>query len=119
MSHRHSDSSMASVKKHLPILKLLQSAKPKLRKSIISNCDLDFVNTLIECVFNTVKGNIPLTESEKKRLKKFKTVLRKVLKTKGGLCKKRKVIVQNGGTFLPLLLQPIVLAGEKVFNSEK
>lgn len=110
---------MASVKKHLPILKLIQTAKPKLRKSLISHCDLDFINTLVECVFNTVNGNIPLTETEKRKLKKFKTVLRKVLKTKGGLCKKRKVIVQNGGTFLPQLLQPIVLAGEAVFNSEK
>lgn len=110
---------MASVKKHLPILKLLQSAKPKLRKSIVANCELDFINTLVECVFNSVNGNIPLTEAEKQKLKKFKTLLRKILKTKGGLCQKRKLIVQSGGGFLPVLLQPIVLAGEEVFNSEK
>lgn len=119
MNNAHSALSMASVKKHLPILKLVQSASPKLRKSIVSNCDLDFINTLVECVFNSVNGHIPLSESEKKKLKKFKTILRKVLKTKGGLCKKRKVIVQNGGGFLPVLLQPIVLAGEQVFNAGK
>lgn len=107
---------MASVRKHLPILKLVQVAKPKLRKSIILHCDLDLINTIDECVYNTLNGNVPISDIEKKKLKKFKTVLRKILKTKGGLAKKRKVIVQSGGVFLPHLLQPIVSAAEKHFN---
>lgn len=101
---------MASVKKHLPVLELVQSAKPKLRKSIIINCDLDLIKTLNECVYNTLQGNIELNDSERQNLKKFKTILRKVLNTKGGLSKKRKVISQNGGAFLPILLKPIVTA---------
>lgn len=110
---------MASVKKHLPVLQLVQKAKPKLRKSIISNCELDFIKTINECIFNTLKGNINLTESEKNNLKKFKKILRKILKTKGGLCKKRKVIVQSGGAFLPFLLAPIVAAGIQHFLNKQ
>ena len=67
---------MATVKKHLPVLKLVQTAKPKLRKSIISHCDLDLISTISECVYNTLNGNIPIQEAEKQKLKKFKTVLR-------------------------------------------
>lgn len=110
---------MASVKKHLPVLQLVQKAKPKLRKSILLNCELDFIKTLDECIFNTLNGNIDLSESEKNKLKKYKAVLRKILKTKGGLNKKRKVISQNGGAFLPILLAPIVAAGISHFLDKK
>lgn len=111
---------MASVKKHLPLLQLIRVAKPKLRKSILSNCDLELIQTIDECIFNTLNGNIQLTESEKKNLKKFKCVLRKVLNAKGGLNNKKKIISQSGGSFLPTLLQPIVAAGVAQFlNKEK
>lgn len=105
---------MASVKKHLPLLKLVQVANPKLRKNIIISCDLDLIKTIIECIYNTLNGNFPLKDAEKKKLKKFKSVLRKILKAKGGLKAKRKIIVK-GGAFLPTLLHPIVLAGEHTF----
>lgn len=107
------------MKKHLPVLQLVQKAKPKLRKSILLNCELDFIKTLIECIYNTLKGNINLSESEKKKLKKYKSILRKILETKGSLAKKRKVISQNGGAFLPSLLAPIVAAGITQFLSQK
>lgn len=102
---------MASVKKHLPLLQLVQKAKPKLRKSVLSNCELDFIKTIVECIYNTLNGNCELSDSEKKKLQRFKSILRKILSTKGGLCNKRKVICQNGGAFLPHLLAPIVTAG--------
>lgn len=101
---------MASVKKHLPILQLVKDAKPKLRKSIINHSDLDFINTIDECILNTLKGNVPLTGNEKEKIKRFKSVLRKICNTKGGLNKKRKAISQSGGAFLPVLLTPIVEA---------
>lgn len=110
---------MASVKKHLPLLELLQKSKPKLRKSILTTCEIDFVRTLINCIYNTLNGNIKISDSEKKKLNKFKTILRKVLLTKGGLNKKREIIVQNGGGFLPCLLSPIVTAGIAQFAPEK
>lgn len=110
---------MASVKKHLPILQLVQQAKPKLRKSILSNFELDLIKTIIECIYNALNGNIVLKTSEKNKLKKFKSILRKVLSAKGGLNNKRKIICQNGGAFLPHLLGPIVTAGIAQFLNGK
>lgn len=110
---------MASVKKHLPVLQLVQSAKPKLRKSILLNCELDFIKTIDECIYNTLKGNIPIKDSEKKKLQKYKSTLRKILKSKVGLRKKRKIISQTGGAFLPALLAPIVAAGIVQFLNKK
>lgn len=79
---------MASVKKHLPVLQLVQKAKPKLRKSIIVNCELDFLKTLDECIYNTLNGNIQLKDTEKKKLQKYKAVLRKILNSKRRLNQK-------------------------------
>lgn len=110
---------MASVKKHLPVLQLVQKAKPKLRKRIILHCELDFIKTLDECIFNTLKGNIPLKSSEKKKLLKYKGTLRKILKSKSNLNNKRKIISQSGGAFLPALLAPIVAAGIAHFIDRK
>lgn len=107
---------MASVKKHLPILKLVQTSKPKLRQQIILHCDSDFINTIDECIYNTLRGNIPLKRREIVKLKKFKKILRKICRCSDGLKKKRKIIVQSGGEFLPTLLHPIVKAGEKHFR---
>lgn len=80
---------MASVKKHLPTLKLIQFAKPKLQRSIIEHCDADLIKTILECIHNTLNGNIKLTANETGKLKKFKAVLRKLLKAPGNLNKKR------------------------------
>lgn len=110
---------MASVKKHLPVLKLLQTAKPSVRKNILLNCDLSVIKTISECIFNTLTGLIPLTKSEKQKLIKFRAILRKILNSRVALKKKREIVVQCGGAFLPNLLKPIVTAGEIVFNSEK
>lgn len=109
---------MASVKKHLPTFKLVQIAKPQLCKSIISHCDIDFIKTIIECVQNTLSGNIKLTPAETAKLKKYKTILRKILRDPGNLNKKRELIVQNGGAFLSVLLKPIVAAGQYAVKNE-
>lgn len=109
---------MASLKKHLPALKLVQFAKPKLRKSIIANCDQEFIKTILLCIHNTLYGNIKLTPVETNKLKKYKTVLRKILKSEGNLNKKRDLILQNGGSFLPTLLKPIVTAAQYAVKNE-
>lgn len=108
---------MASVKKHLPLLKLLKESPSSLRHKIIRYSDLDLINTICECVYNSLKGNIPLKKREVSKLRKFKKVLRKIFKADGGLKKTQKIIIQSGGAFLPALLSPIVTAGELHFNS--
>lgn len=110
---------MASVKKHLPILKLVQASKPKLRQQIILKCDSDFINTIYECVFNALKGIFPLKSNEVKKLKRFKKILRKICHCDGNLRQTRRIIVQSGGEFLPHLLRPIVKAGEEHFVYKK
>lgn len=102
---------MANVQKYIHVLHTLQTAKPKLRKSILENADTQLIKTLIECVHNTLNGNVNLSKTDLKKLRRFKAVLRKILDSRCKLEQKRKLIIQSGrGAFLPILLAPIVSA---------
>ena len=109
-SYHHYSRRMASVKKHLSELKKLQLSRPSCRYHFLCHSDLELIETINECIYNTLKGNIPLKKSEILKLSRFKEVLRNILHSEG-LKKKRKIIIQSGGAFLPVLLYPIVSAG--------
>lgn len=103
---------MASVKTHLPLLKLLQNSSPERRYNIVRHSDLDFINTINECIHNALNGNIPLKKSEISKLEQFKKIFRRIFQSDGGLKKKRELTLQSGGVFLPVLLLPIFTAAE-------
>jgi hypothetical protein len=84
-------------------LQALRTAKPKLRKAKIANCEGDLVKAISECAINVLAGNIPLKQCQKRALKKYKCRLRKVADRHESIKKKQRYIVQNGGFLLPLL----------------
>jgi hypothetical protein len=95
------------LKKYGAYLRLLKKASPKVRKALLNkNCSTEFVNCVCECVKNLLKGNVPLTSTQKRQLSRRKRLLRKILLKKTSLKDKRKII-QTGG-FLGALLGPIV-----------
>lgn len=94
--------------KNLSVLRTLASSPPKLRRMILETGNLQLIKAIVECIENVLKGNIPIEESSLKKLKKHKSALRAVLKSPNKLSKKKKVIVQKGGAFLPALLLPVI-----------
>jgi hypothetical protein len=82
---------------------MLATAKPKMVKAIINCADKDLVHCLCECAFNVLKGNVPLTNAQKVKLKRYKQHLRALVHKKRA---NKKKILQTGG-FLPALLAPI------------
>jgi len=94
------------IKKHREILAVLAKAKPDLSKKIIKGADRDLMNTFSECCKNLIKGNVPLTSSQKTNLRRHKKGLRQVaLKTTSN--KRKKEILQRGG-FLGTLLTAVL-----------
>ena len=63
---------MKRIKSNFYKLHALKDAKPKLRKAIISNCDKELIHTISDCALNVLRGNVNLTDCQKKRLRKFK-----------------------------------------------
>jgi hypothetical protein len=94
---------MKNIKSNFNALQLLKYAKPKLRKSIITNCTPDLVKCICECVVNVLEGNINLSSCATRKLQKHKGQLRKVADKSVSLAKKKRFIVQKGGFLGPLL----------------
>jgi len=96
------------------LLRVLQSAHPSVRKELLSGADKDLVIALCECALNVLKGNVPLTSIQKKKLSVYKNLLRQLSCKEVSLEKKKTILVQQGrGLFLPLLLTPII---SKIFD---
>lgn len=106
-------------KRQLPLLQLLAASKPKTRKKILKAANFELVTAIVECVYNVIVGNVAVSSKRCAKLKTYKKILRRIQSTKeNDWLKKKKIIVQSGGSFLPLLLQPVIsyLLG-KIINS--
>ena len=94
------------VVRNVPNMRMLRKLSAKQRKEYINHCPSDFINCLCECSKNLIKGNVPLSTSQLKSLRRHKKVLRK-LSTKNASDKTRRKLLQTGG-FLPLLVAPLL-----------
>ena len=94
------------VKREQEMLRFLVRAKPPAVKAIVKNASPHLIQTLCECCHNVLKGNVPLTPAQKRRLRRHKTSIRELTKKKLSL-KKRKQILQQGG-FIGALLGPVI-----------
>lgn len=93
---------------HLSKLEKLMKAKPKKRRVLLQKASLLFIKTLVECVENVMSGNIQLKSECKEKLRKYKSILRKIFNSENKLKAKKEIIIQNGGAFIPALLAPVV-----------
>lgn len=92
------------------LLKALLKLKPQQRLAILKTADKDIVHCLCSCTLNLIKGKVPINSSQKQSLSRYKQLLRKLVQKKGGWKKKRKILTQKGGNFIPLILGPILSA---------
>ena len=59
---------MKRIKSSYRNLHTLKYATPKLRKAIISNYDRDLVHNISECALNVLRGNVTLSDCQKRIL---------------------------------------------------
>ena len=63
------------MKGSLPYLQVIVKSKPKLRKLLIDNVSANVITAICECSLNLLKGVIPVTPRQKRRLARYKTHL--------------------------------------------
>lgn len=103
----------ARLKRNMPLLKALCNAKPSKRKDILKNCSTDFLQSLCELSLNLLKGNIPLSGAQYKKLKKQKNIFKLLASKKTNLKTKFTALrKQSGGFLLPLLGAVIPILGQ-------
>lgn len=100
----------ARVRKHLPLLKWLSTASPKTTKAVLKVADAEVLNCICECCLNVLKGNVPLSPAQKRRLSKCKGVLRQLGGPRSLSLKKKRQLVQSGGFLgaLPIMMRLVL-----------
>lgn len=79
------------------------------RKAVLKKANRKLIKGICECALNTLKGNVALNATQKVKLKKHKSVLRRLSDTKSkGWKNKKRLIVQKGDGFIGALLAPII-----------
>ena len=92
------------LKKHFHTLNHLRKTSPEMCGHLIDSGGDDLIRTLSEICQNLLVGNIPLSQSQLAKLRKSAHTLRLVSKKSTPLKRKRAVLVQEGGFFLPALI---------------
>jgi hypothetical protein len=95
----------AKIKRNYNALQVLKKASPQLRKAILANSNHDLVLALCEIIANTLSGTVHLKPSEKTKLKRHTSALRKIVDNSVKVKEKKQILVQKGG-FLNILLPP-------------
>ena len=69
---------MKRIRSNCHIPHVLRSARPKLRIAIILNGEKELINSISECALNVLRGNVRLSECQKRKLHKHKAIIRKL-----------------------------------------
>lgn len=90
------------------LLTVLAKATPKLRRAILKSCNRELLKTIFEVTLNVLRGVVPINDKQKKKLRRYKTVLRTLADKKVSIKKKQESLNQTGGNFLPFLIPPVL-----------
>lgn len=80
----------------------------KQRLALLRTADTPLIRCICECALNTLRGTVALKHCQKSRLVKHKKILRRLASNRGSWKSKKRLIVQRGNGFLPLLLAPLL-----------
>lgn len=95
------------LKTHKELLNALHTLKPKYQKALLKSCDEEEINCICECIHNVLQGKVPIEDRNKKKLQKYKKILRNLVR-KGKNKIRKNILIQKGGAFLPLILGSIL-----------
>lgn len=96
------------VKKYGHLVLGMAKAPPAYRKKMIQEAPKEVIQCVGECCSNVLKGNVPLTPSQKTKCRSKRQHLRQLADKKVSIQKKKRILNQKGG-FLPLIaLAPLI-----------
>lgn len=93
----------ARLKRNLPLLRMLLQVSPVQRQKLLQTASKELILSVCEVAFNILRGVIPLSTLQYKRLARQKSAIKLVADKRIGLLKKKQVINQKGGFLGPLL----------------
>lgn len=97
---------MKNLKKNHYFLHMLAKAPPAQKRALLRTATNPQISALCEICLNILAGHLPLNI---KRLKKYKNTIRKLSKRSISVRKKKALLVNQSGGFLPALA-PVILS---------
>ena len=94
------------LKRHASTLKFLSSCDTPTAKAIIKSSKGDFINCISDVCHNILKGNLKISPTEKSKLQRHRSIIRKIADRKTTQ-KHKRLLIQRGG-FLGALLSPLL-----------
>ena len=78
------------------------------RKKLLQHANKEQIDSMCECALNVVKRNVPIDDCTKSALCKHKNAICEVALKKRPLARRKKILIQKGGAFLPIILQTVL-----------
>src|SRR5678816_261968 len=94
------------VVKYLPLIKKFKKLKTAEKRKLICN-DEKFIQCVCEVCLNLIKGNVPLNKPQKVKLRRHRSIIKKLSLNIKNLKSKKKLLQKGGGVFLPLLFSVV------------
>lgn len=101
----------AEAKRYFNHLEILRSSSAKERKNFLKIADDNLISLICEVCLNYCHGTFDCDENSCRRLLKHKRdilALASLKSRKSNLKKERKILLQRGSGFLPILLAPVL-----------
>lgn len=96
------------LKAHRHYLELLRTAQPQQRKALLQTITDKQLDAVCACAYNLIRGNVPVSPAQKKKLSPHKVHIRKLADKSLTRQSKKKILNQRGGFFLGTILKAIL-----------
>lgn len=98
---------MKNIKRQYHFLQLLARSHPKQKNALLKSANNAQIESICEICLNILNGNIPANVT---KLKKYKNLLRMLSKKTCSLQKKKKMLINQSGGFLPIIAPALISA---------
>lgn len=97
-------------KKTASILKALYYFNKNQRLAVLKSADRVIIRAICECILNIIEGRVKISEANRKKLGKYKNLLRKLAspQKKRSWRQRKEILVQKGAGIIPYLIQPLM-----------
>lgn len=96
------------VKNNLSFLHLLATCPAHQKQILLESATPEQVHAMVQAAHNIYRGYVPLTPAEKEALMPYKESIQELQDPSASFRTKKRIIVQEGGSFIPDLLLPLL-----------
>ena len=83
----------------------------RLKTAIIREAPDEVIERLVEILFNVLKGNVPLTPHQKRKLSRSKKTLRELIRPKVSLQRRRALLSKEVHGAIPIAIRSVQKGG--------